>query len=178
MVLKFVINGYYRTGTTIIARILKLSNPELLYFHEPTSSIIINDIQRFRDQPHGLHGFPIYEDYLKLGEVLRRFFSYIHRPYDFVLQPSECVRILSFFHSLPHNCFVKCNQLHLVLDVVAEAFKVPVIHIIRDPVEVLFDHVYPEYQNDQEILKKIFIERDRNYFKYLGFWLFDIYRSI
>ncbi len=33
--LKFVFNGYYRSGTTLIYRIMELSNPEALVLYEP-----------------------------------------------------------------------------------------------------------------------------------------------
>ncbi len=72
--IKFVFNGYYKSGSTRMWWVLKRSNPEMLHICEPLTP----DWLKLKDSIYShLHGLPIWEDY--------------HRP-EFKLIESEWIK--------------------------------------------------------------------------------------
>ena len=83
-----VINGYYRSGTTFLAKLFVRANPDMVYIHEPCSPIIGDELRKHQvGTPHPLHGWDIYEGYFKLGQDFVRKFIESYRPFSFIREP-------------------------------------------------------------------------------------------
>ena len=174
-----IINGYYRSGTTIIGRLFAESNSDLVYIHEPHSPLVLDELKRYSMHSiHPLHGFPIYSGYYKLTREQLETFKQIYKQHDFINDKDTVIRILDFFNALPRKILIKSNQLHTWLDIVIQRYECKVIHVYRNVADTLYNHVYPEYQSNEEYLKKLFIDKNMNYKFIIGFWIDEMYNSV
>jgi len=181
--IKLIINGYYRTGTTILARIIKLSNPEIIVLHEPTSVILCHELRKWRrGTPHPLHGFDVYEDYFELGEDFISELCKVWREYSFIREPHMVIKIVDFINNYclrtGRQTVLKLNQAFLCLSTLAEKFNTIVIHIYRDPAETLYDQVFPEWQNDLHAVEEALLRGNEKYLHIIGFWLDPLYEEL
>ena len=145
MAIKFVMNGWFRSGTTILWKVMKESNPKLLHFYEPFSlayhksrKIFYGDVyanrEKLRRRSIKLHGFYPYEDYEKNG-LYEKCLMMCEERYDpIVSRYDESVReYLDFFHTLGQDCTLQPNRCHFILKEIQKDFGCNVLHIIRNP---------------------------------------------
>ena len=140
-----VINGYYRTGTSIVWWILQQSNPETIILYEPHSVGLHNDFRTFNpnaDFVNPLHGMPIYKPYFMVSEEVRRKFLETAKPKPVYTKDDfeDAVKTVEMFNDIDKRVIVQSNQLHPILHEFAEYFDCNYIHIVRDPAEVLYSH--------------------------------------
>ena len=142
--IRLILNGYYRAGTTILYRIMRDSNPDLLHLYEPLTPDIAEKI--FWKGDLRLHGFNAYKCYLNKRIDFGRFIA-LHkktvRGKDFIPTSLEEVReLFDFFHNLPVDTTVQPNRCHLILEFLSKRYNCPFIHIIRNPVDTWISQVY------------------------------------
>ena len=140
-----VINGYYRTGTSIVWWILQQSNPETVILYEPHSIGLHNEFRTLNpkaDTVNPLHGMPIYKPYFMVSEEVRRKFLETAKPKPVYTKEDfkDAIRTVEMFNDIDKRVVVQSNQLHPVLHEFAEYFDCNYIHIVRDPAEVLYSH--------------------------------------
>lgn len=144
--IKGIINGYYRTGTSIIWWILQQSNPEVVILYEPHSVGLHNDFKNLKpdaDTLNPLHGMPIYKPYFMIQKDIREEFFRRAKPKSVYTKKEfqDAVETVEMFDRIDkREVIVQSNQLHLILHDFAEYFGCKYIHIIRDPAEVLYSH--------------------------------------
>ena len=140
-----VINGYYRTGTSIVWWILQQSNPETIILYEPHSVGLHNDFRTFNpnaDFVNPLHGMPIYKPYFMVSDEVRRKFLETAKPKPVYTKDDfeDAIKTVEMFNDIDKRVIVQSNQLHPILHEFAEYFDCNYIHIVRDPAEVLYSH--------------------------------------
>ena len=141
-----VLNGYYRTGTSIVWWILQQSNPDVPILYEPHSCGLHNEFRVLKptaDTINPLHGMPIYSPYFMVPDGVRERFLREARPKPVYTRNDfeDAVRTVEMFDELDRRVVVQSNQLHPVLEEFTEHFhKCRYVHIVRDPAEVLYSH--------------------------------------
>ena len=140
-----VINGYYRTGTSIVWWILQQSNPETIILYEPHSVGLHNEFRTFKpnaDTVNPLHGMPIYKPYFMVSDELRRKFLETAKPKPVYTKDDfeDAIKTVEMFNDIDKRVIVQSNQLHPILHEFAEYFDCNYIHIVRAPAEVLYSH--------------------------------------
>ena len=140
-----VINGYYRTGTSIVWWVLQQSNPETIILYEPHSVGLHNDFRTFNpnaDFVNPLHGMPIYKPYFMVSDELRRKFLETAKPKPVYTKDDfeDAIKTVEMFNDIDKRVIIQSNQLHPILHEFAEYFDCNYIHIVRDPAEVLYSH--------------------------------------
>jgi len=143
-----ILHGYYRTGTTILWWILQKSNPEIPIIYEPHSPGVIWELKSILenlmppDLAQPLHGMPICQAHFMLGEnVINRYLeNVVPKPIYTEENIDEAIDSIFIFHELDRDVYIKSNQL-LCINSIAEKFKCKYVHIFRDPVEVLYSHM-------------------------------------
>jgi len=143
--IKGVINGYYRTGTSIVWWILQQSNPNKIILYEPHSCGLHDEIRTFNPNANTvnpLHGMPIYKPYYQVPEDVRKKFLIRARPCSIYTKADlwDAIETVEMFHEIDMDVYIQSNQLHLILNEFCEHFGCNYIHIVRDPAEVLFSH--------------------------------------
>jgi len=137
-VLKAIVTGYWRSGTTLLWQLVKLSNPDMLHLYEPFHEALFD---RIRDHPMGdpepLHGIPVWDDYHLLPEGVLEELRRRHRGMGFtpVVDLGAAVSYLDVVHGLPEPVVIKANRLCLVAGPVAERYGAGLVHVVRNPVD-------------------------------------------
>ncbi len=141
-----IINGYYRTGTTIIYHILQESNPEIPIIYEPHAPSVYEALSRGQvriDTIHPLHKIPIYRPYFMVEKGVLEEYLRVAKPRSVYTEEKvkEAVQTILPFHSSKKKVIIQSNQLHPVLHEVSKTFKIRYVHIVRDPAEVFYSHL-------------------------------------
>lgn len=144
-----IINGYYRSGTTLMQRLYKESYPNHFVLSEPTQHEIIDHaLANGCFNTNTLHGWKIFEDYCKLPRKIKHDFIRRHfEVFDYdkaqhgIMTSYGAVRyLLTPFIEAEVPIVVKSTQLHLFLDNLARDFNCWILHLFRDTARNIADH--------------------------------------
>lgn len=131
-----VINGYYRTGSTIIWYIFNKDN---LVLYEPHSESVVKMVKN-RKLTEKTHNLPITEPYFRLpNKVVEKYLRSI-RPQPIYINYNDAIYGIDVFDELDIPVFIQTNQLILVLEEFCEHYGCRYVHLFRDPAEVLWSH--------------------------------------
>jgi len=132
--IKVLLNGYYRSGSSILWYIMRESNKSLVHVYEPLSP----DVDPYI--PGSLHGSAIgkaiVEEYAKIDrekyiEIKR---SLIGLNNYFLPTSLEQVKpMLDFLNE--YECTVQPNNFHFILRDVAKKYGCMTVHLIRNPLD-------------------------------------------
>ncbi|AIG97476.1 hypothetical protein AFULGI_00006750 [Archaeoglobus fulgidus DSM 8774] len=143
--IKFVFNGYYRSGTTIFYKILNESNPSYLCLYEPLSPHLFEDLTNPEKIVLHLHGFHPYKCYRHLNSQNLDEFQRIHKDIcqkfknygdNIPIHLSEVVELFDFLNNLEKDTIIQPNRCHFILSQLAQRYRCTFIHIIRNPIDV------------------------------------------
>jgi len=142
--IRLILNGYYRAGTTLLYRIIRDSNPDMLHLYEPLTPDIKDKI--FWTGDLSLHGFNAYRCYLDERIDLEKFLkihSKLKNSGDVIpVSLGEVKPLFDFFNDIQGDVTLQPNRCHLILKELSEEYECPVIHIIRNPVDTWISQVY------------------------------------
>lgn len=144
-----IINGYYRSGTTIFQKFVELCEPNWIVLCEPTQHEIIYHImaQGWYNR-NVLHGFKIFLGYSMLPRnVLRDFiarhievFGMSDKNHGIIVDPDDALYILEPLHDCDESIVIKSTQLGIVLDEVVKKLGCWCIHLERAIENTVFNH--------------------------------------
>jgi len=137
-----ILNGYYRTGTSIVWWVLQQSNPDTPIIYEPHSCGVYNEFMLLNpdaDTINPLHGLPIYKPYFMVEPEVRKTYLEVATPLPVYTEDELNLALATVepFHASRKRCVIQSNQLH---PEVSWYYKCPYVHIVRDPAEVLYSH--------------------------------------
>lgn len=140
--IRLVFNGYYRSGTTVMYRILKESNADMLALYEPLHPRLFGtDIKGRSLLLHGFNPWSCYqsEPFKRIEPKYRSHHEALKKKHGGGILPFEFKEIEPLFdllHSLEVDVILQPNNCHFVLSGMAEKYGCKTIHIIRNPVDV------------------------------------------
>jgi len=163
MSVRYILNGEYRTGTTILYKIIKDSNPSVIPIYEPTVYIMPDHFKRILQENRrgtNLHGFDPYEyltllniDELKILEDL-----YNNLKWDFskLFNPKIVIEFIKALNEEgKRDYFIQPNNWHFILASVSNKFNIPYTHIIRNPIDQWISYVKPTVKTPPDITLQI-----------------------
>lgn len=166
MTVRLVLNGEYRTGTTILYRIIKDSYPVLVPLYEPTTYILKDHFDRIlkkRKTDSYLHGFDPYEYLLSLTieelKILEKYYELLRRdPYELLFGKivNDLVRELNEIKNRQY--FIQPNNWHFKL----KELDCPVIHIVRNPIDQYFDYCKPFLRALPDKILRVMLGKDKD----------------
>lgn len=138
MSIKLIVNGFFRSGTTIIWRIFRDGNPTLAVFYEPCHGEIFGRIEAERQSSDvdALHSMRVWSEYYERPELLEKLRW--HHPNlggQLPLANKTCEYIENF-EVMDQDCILQPNRWHFVLSDLTSKFGMPALHIIRNPNDV------------------------------------------
>ncbi|MFK7779650.1 MAG: sulfotransferase domain-containing protein [Candidatus Gracilibacteria bacterium] len=166
MALKLIVNGYFRSGTSIVWKILKDSNNDYTVFYEPCHEALfdlVSDYEKSSNKKNTLHGMDIWEEYTKNPD----FFNKLRFIHPNILKPvpvnySKIKNYVNAFNELDENTILQTNRWHLFLDFLGKDFDCEIIHIIRNPIDVYNSIINKAFEKNQYIKKIIYKNRSFN----------------
>ncbi|XOF33708.1 MAG: hypothetical protein ACL93V_17225 [Candidatus Electrothrix sp. YB6] len=132
---KIIINGYFRSGTTIIWHLIKHSNKNRLFLYEPCHQDICDKILHSSKDAHPIHGIKLWEDYSFLSDEIINIFM-CHRGDSFFPNYSFFSLLTNILSEQPDFIGYQTNRCHFILKDFAKDKNFIPIHIIRNPVSV------------------------------------------
>jgi len=140
-----ILNGYYRTGTTIVWWVLQQSNPDTPIIYEPHSCGVYSEFIHLKPNAltiNPLHGLPIYLPYFMVERRLFERYLAVAKPLPVYTKNDLNLALVTIepFHESEKRCIIQSNQLHPILHEVSWHYRCPYVHIVRDPAEVIYSH--------------------------------------
>jgi len=131
-----IINGFFRSGTTFLWRVIRDSS-DYVCFYEPLHP---NLEQFVTDKPsiHMTHGAELWNEYRELNELEKSKLFSLNKVINGGQPASEqAIKYLEFLSELRVKVLLQPNRASLLLhDVLNFSTDAKVIHILRDPFEV------------------------------------------
>lgn len=154
---KYVFNGYFRSGTTLIWSILQKSNPDYKVFYEPLHFRLVQNINNFREKNGNfktdpLHDKALWKEYVQEGE------KFIKKLKDnkclekdlYPASKEELFKYIDIYEGLEKKLILQTNRLHFHLKSIAQRYEPKIFHIIRNPIDV-YDSLMRIYDNKKGI---------------------------
>ncbi len=182
MSIKLLINGFFRSGTTIVWKIFRDSNPDIISFYEPCHEEILDRLELFRNKPYidKLHNISVWDEYFKvpgLIPMIQRSHPNLAKGNIFPDNAGDVVDYSKVYDDLDADVILQTNRWGLFLEEIHKELCIPVMHITRNP----FD-VYRSMQNvyfgqgspAKNIVKNVFT----GHFSKKAFGILNMYENI
>jgi len=153
MPIKAILNGYYRSGTTIMWWIMRLSNLDKPVLYEPTSPVLLDFLKKWEfGKVDGLHRLPIFDGYFMMPKPCLDNFMTNQRGADVYLSHENAFKTLNPLHNCNKEIIIKTCQLHLILNKVANKYGCNYVHLVRHPADVFVSHLGKPYRKDSRLM--------------------------
>lgn len=151
MPIKYIFNGYYRSGTTLIWEILKTSNPDYVVFYEPLHpqlSMVLKKYFHAKDKIDKLHGKELWEEYFEKGKpfIKERERNHTFSKFIYPMNYRQLFNYIDVYQKLQENTILQTNRLHFHLKDAVKKYKIKAFHIIRNPIDV-YNSLMVYYKN-------------------------------
>ena len=138
--IKYVINGFYRSGTTFLYRSMK----EIKYDHVILYEPFHKNLEKFVDKEKKskkydkLHKSLLWEGYNNIPEnELQKAYRNLPKNVMEGLDKENKVFIyLNIYHKCDLKIILQVNRLHFYLDKISKRYEAKTVHIIRNPFDV------------------------------------------
>jgi hypothetical protein len=156
MAIKILINGYYRSGTTMLFHQVNNALPvDSVGFYEPCYPLL-GLVVRNEDSTkiQNLHGSTLWKSYQNLAEdVFEDLLRNHPNPDKKGIQNDQAlIEYLNIYHNMSSDSFLQTNRYHLFLSVIKREFNPITIHVIRHPLNV-FDSIKKAYSGNATGIK-------------------------
>jgi hypothetical protein len=155
--LRFVVNGYFRSGTTVVWDIIRRCNPDLVCLYEPCHENLGVHLDHDRGVADPLHGADLWADYRRLtdahivGNLVAQRRDLVPR---YPLDAGDVSEYVSMLHAEPRQMMAKVNRWHFVLGELQSRFGYQTVHVIRRP-QAVFDSMRNAYRRQGSRLAQL-----------------------
>ncbi|MGK7345526.1 MAG: hypothetical protein ACNS63_06935 [Candidatus Nitrospinota bacterium M3_3B_026] len=141
MAVKLVVNGFFRSGTSVAWKIIKESNPELYVFYEPCHEMILERVKDFRRgrEVDKVHNMRLWGEYSRVPSLMKKIRSKHPNLGKGNILPKDARAVVEYariFHELDRDSVLQTNRWSLFLGELHGALGCGVIHMIRNPFDV------------------------------------------
>lgn len=138
MPIVLVVNGFFRSGSTLVWNVIKKSNPKMINLYEPFHPALFKElIVKEKGHVNPLHNLPIWDDYFNLDKKVIRKMRKSHKFWHIVLNLGHAEHYLDTINSLNERIFIQPNRASLILKQLHVRYKPKIIHLIRNPLDTL-----------------------------------------
>jgi hypothetical protein len=160
--IKFIFNGYYRAGTTLMYKILKESNPELLSFYEPLHPQLFDS--KSKKAALLLHGFYPWDsykhsDFKHIENEYKKYHVRLKNGADDIIPFNfkDITPLFDLLHNFKRDVILQPNRLHFVLNHIAVRYNCKYAHIIRNPINTWISQTITPLVPDRDKIKKKYL---------------------
>ncbi len=145
MPVKLIANGFFRSGTTLLWRVLRENNPACTVFYEPCHQELAEHIAKFREKPYldPDHKLYLWNEYLKfdgLQEKINRLHPNLDNDLIFPEDDEKLLDYVGMFDELEGETILQTNRWGFMLDKIVQRYGAMPLHMIRNPFDV-FDSI-------------------------------------
>ncbi|VAX24019.1 hypothetical protein MNBD_NITROSPINAE02-2215 [hydrothermal vent metagenome] len=182
MSIKLLINGFFRSGTTIVWKIFRESNPDIISFYEPCHEEILDRLELFQRKPYidKLHNISVWDEYFKppgLIPLIRRHHPNPGKGNIFPDNERDVVDYTKVYDDLDIDVILQTNRWGLFLEEIHKELGAPIMHITRNPFDV-YRSMQNVYFGQGSIVKNITKNAFIDYFSKRAFSISKMYEHI
>ena len=138
MPIRCIVDGFFRSGTTMVWKILRDSNPGKTVFYEPLNPAAKAKLALGEHNPvHRVHGIRLWGEYAKLGKHQLDYLDGLTRQLHKKPSKYTFLEVMQFFDGLPGEIILQTNRLQPYMKLMENYQNVPLLYIIRNPKDVL-----------------------------------------
>lgn len=172
MALTFLVNGFFRSGTTFLFHELREQFPNHACYYEPCYPKLGLVVQNFKTKqgPDQLHQSSLWNEYAQLtpAEFQSLLGNHPNTDNKGISNDAALFEYLNVFQNLQSPAILQSNRYHRYLGAIQNEYNIPVVHIIRNPIDV-YHSLVKSYTQRSSGLKKvirsaIFPFTSKNYF--------------
>jgi hypothetical protein len=132
-----IVNGYFRSGTTAMWKMIKQCNKDKKVFYEPFHTKLFQKIEN----EFGLnksHGIELWDEYRDMGnDFIQSLKSkYKFGKYGFSNDINDYIEYLEKFDEIESDIILQPNRLSFFLGEMVEYFNIQAIQLVRNPFNV------------------------------------------
>ncbi len=140
MPVKSIINGFFRSGTTLLWKLIRDSSYDSICLYEPDHPFLAYHLKNYEihKKMDPLHKLPVWEDYFKLDMPSRQKIC-LENPFTkdkFAPSPSSINDYVNKIDKLDEKIILQTNRFHFALGEIKTNKKIKKIHIVRNPYDV------------------------------------------
>lgn len=161
MSVKLVINGYFRSGTTMLWGLLEqdLNDKDTVVLYEPFHTRLASYVRKSCSikEVNELHGKDIWSGYRDKSINLEHLLRYHPSSPDiWIGRTIDIESYLSYLNKIPQDVILQPNRAHFCLDLFDENTKL--IHVIRNPIEVFLSirKAHISFGSNKNVFSKIY----------------------
>ncbi len=138
MALKFIFNGYFRSGTTFVWSVLKQNNHDYNVYYEPLHPKLFGYYLSCKNIDLSLHGLDVWTDYreLPVNNLQKMREKQILTRGIYPQSTNALYDYLDVFDQIPENVILQTNRLHYFYKEICAKYQVMIFHIIRNPLDI------------------------------------------
>ncbi|VAX18151.1 hypothetical protein MNBD_NITROSPINAE03-699 [hydrothermal vent metagenome] len=182
MSLKLLVNGFFRSGTTILWKILRDSNPSMSVFYEPCHEQIMDNLKKFRQEPFDdeVQGFRVWNEYMEIPGLMEKIDK--NHPNSgrgnlFPEKAEDVVAYVEIYDQLKKNCILQTNRWSFCLAEIGRAYDCRVIHIIRNPFDI-YSSMLKVYMGQGSALKCLIKSALKPFYAGKAYGIIDMYEFV
>lgn len=173
MAIKFLINGFFRSGTTFLFNQVKEQLPENTCFYEPCYpklGLVVEHHKQSEQKTDRLHGSSLWSEYAELldSDFINLLRNHPNTKNNGIANDASLFKYLDLFNNLDKSLVLQTNRYHMYLGAIQAKYAIPVVHIIRNPIDVYFSMIKSYSKRSvgikKYIRKVIFPFTSKNYF--------------
>ncbi|MCL0033505.1 sulfotransferase domain-containing protein [Thermodesulfovibrionales bacterium] len=145
--IKFVMNAFPRTGSTITYWMLKEGEPDAIHLYEPLHD---NLFKLINEEGSVMHGGTLWDGYQKVDKKILNEMWLKHKDATTLHRFADCEPYMDAINSIEGDVILQPNRLHFVLKDVAKKYNCKVAHLCRKPADCFlsFAEIFALYAKD------------------------------
>jgi len=179
MTIELILNSYYRSGSTVLFKMLELSNPDKVVLCEPLHPDLFTLLDKYgpyREDP--LHQMKLWTGYFKLPRSVLIELRERHMNFTACFDAEPVLRYLDPLHKCEKCVLLKTTRMHFVLGEVKKKLGCKVIHVVRSPALVWMDHLHISIVNDEEAFWRVTLTRHLYNHVSASFYLGPMFKAL
>jgi len=157
MAITLIVNGYFRSGTSIFSKLIHLNNPNKMVFYEPLNPSLFTYLQKdiYNENKLDLHSFNVWEPYRTISKKdIRRIQGYYPlRKENY--STSAVLGYMDAINNLDRETILQTNRSEFISQITIRRYHCKYVQIIRDPLSV-FRSMKLNYLEIGSIYKRFF----------------------
>jgi len=146
--IKFVLNAFPRTGSTILYYMMKKGNPNAIHLYEPLHDKLFLLIKEEGSAFHKVES--LWDGYQKLPKKTLLEMQMKHRDCTNLFCFADIEPYLDVIHAVDAEIMMQPNRMHFILKDMAQKYGCKVVHLCRKPADCFlgFAEIFAMYGKD------------------------------
>jgi len=160
LMITIVLNSFFRSGSTIMMKVMELSNPDAIVLCEPFHEGVYSTLEQVTPRtPDALHGYPIWGGYFKIPKEILEKLARAHRKFrdelPLITNFTKVTDYLDILHSIKKEVMFKTTRSHFILSQMKRRYGCRILHLIRNPANTWMDFLHASIKYNDSLFWRV-----------------------